>query len=229
MLGIDIRHRVAYATVGDQQWSLSAWKLPRLSARTVSFQGKLYAAAVNSVDNNNNVYICQIGLQHQNAKGLQSLSLPSPRMIAKSPLVGTIGSAHLVECGSELMLVGFNDMSRSHLLVYRLADLISGRVVPVTSIGEHAIFLEERGICVSPNKGFPSVLGNTIICKHRSTSQLESCIPRQYFSPCFDQFDLGSGTWSPSLDVDILRRDRTPASPYTLSHHILTCCYRSYW
>ncbi|GJN33326.1 hypothetical protein PR202_gb21914 [Eleusine coracana subsp. coracana] len=121
-------------------------------------------------------------------------------------------------------------MSHSHLAVYRLADLISGRVVPMTSIGEHAIFFEERGICVSANNGFPSILGNTIICKHRSTSQMEkTCDVRQHFCPRFDQFDIDSGTWSTALDIDILHKDRTPASPYTFSHHILTCCYRSYW
>ncbi|TVU42630.1 hypothetical protein EJB05_09049, partial [Eragrostis curvula] len=167
-------YRVAYATAGDQQWRLSAWTLPRLSARTMSFQGKLYAAAVVNRGDNNNVYIYQIDLQQSDAaNGSQLLSLPKPKMIAKCPLVGAIGSAaHLVECGSELMLVGFADAAHEHLEVYRVADLASGRVVPVTDIGEHAIFLLERGVCVSPNnKGFPSVTSNTIICKHTPTLQ----------------------------------------------------------
>ncbi|TVU42652.1 hypothetical protein EJB05_09071, partial [Eragrostis curvula] len=225
MLAIDRRHRVAYATVGDRQWCLSAWKLPRLSARTMAFQGKLlYAAAVNTSD----VYIYQIDLLQQH----DGLSLPPPKMIAKCPLVGKIGTAHLVECASELMLVGSPDASREHLKVYRVADLISGNVVPVTNIGEHAIFLDEWGVCVSANKGFPSVLGNTVICRHRrQTPQVDTCNPWERLSSCsrYDQFDLDSGTWSPALDADILHRDRAPARPYMLGHHILTCCNRYYW
>ncbi|KAL6614199.1 hypothetical protein ACP70R_036469 [Stipagrostis hirtigluma subsp. patula] len=169
MLGLDIRHRVAHATAGDQQWSLSAWKLPRLQALTMSSQGKLYATAANSADKNN-VYVCQIDPPQPNADG--SLSLLPPRMIVRCPVVGTICTAHLVECGSELMLVGFSD---------------------------------------------------------RLSAQVEAWDLRQSHTRV-EQFDLGSGTWSPALDAHIPHRDdRIPASPYTLAHHIFTCCYRNYW
>jgi hypothetical protein len=53
-----------------------------------------------------------------------------------------------VECGSELMLIGFPDKSQERLMVYRLADLISGRNAPVTNIGDDALFLGHEASCV---------------------------------------------------------------------------------
>ncbi|CAO1942200.1 unnamed protein product [Urochloa humidicola] len=237
MLGLDSEHRVAYATAGDQRWSLSDWELPRLQAVTKSFQGSLYATVVNPADKINVYYICRIDPPQPSAEGNHSLTLLPPRMLVKSPLLVGLGAAHLVECGSELMLSGFTDASLSQLAVYKVSDLIEGRVVPLTDIGEHAIFFEEHGLCVSA-KGFPSISGNSIICKHRSFQMVEThnfnpLLGRRTMRtarPRIDQYDLGSGTWSPAIDEDIVYNDRIPpASPYTLAHHIFACCYRCYW
>ncbi|XP_062213563.1 uncharacterized protein LOC133914477 [Phragmites australis] len=249
MLALDMIkiHRVAYATAGDQQWSISAWKLPPLRTQAVSFQGKLYVMSQQSASyqhnnkvyiyqpashqDNDEVYIYQIDRPQPNAQGSHSLSLPLPVMIAECPLVETISIVHLVECGSDLMLVGFNHTSDAHLVVYKLNDLISGRVVPVKNIGEHALFVEERGVCVSPNKVLPSVLGNSITCINRAPThnpQVETRDPRQS-CPRVEQYHLSSGTWSLAMDGDILCMDRAPASPYMLAHHIFTCCSRGYW
>lgn len=78
------------------------------------------------------------------------VSLHPLRMIVERPLVGIIGtsSVHLVERGSELMLIGFPDKSQERLMVYRLADLISGRNAPVTNIGDDALFLGHEASCV---------------------------------------------------------------------------------
>ncbi|CAO2195194.1 unnamed protein product [Urochloa humidicola] len=237
MLSLNTKRRVAYATAGDQRWSLSDWELPRLQAVTMSFQGKLYATAVNPADKINVYYICRIDPPQPSAEGNHSLSLQPPRMLVKSPLLVGFGNAHLVECGSELMLAGFTDASIAHLAVYKVSDLIRGRVVPLTDIGGHAIFFEEHGLCVSA-KGFPSISGKSIICKHRlfkmvETGNFNPLLGRRAMRPArprIDQYDLGSGTWSPAIDEGIVYNDRTlPASPYTLAHHIFACCYRCYW
>lgn len=147
-----------------------------------------------------------------------------------------VGTARLVECGSELMVLGFTDVSLAHLVVYRVSDLTKGRVAPLTSIGEHAIFSEVHALCISA-KRFPSILGNSIICKNRSSRMVEThdfnpLLGRRAVRPAHplvEQYDLGSDTWSPAIDEDIVHSDRTPASPYTLAHHIFTCCCRYYW
>ncbi|CAO2185967.1 unnamed protein product [Urochloa humidicola] len=152
-------------------------------------------------------------------------------MIAKCPLVGTMGSLiHLVECGLELMLVGRpSDASGPHLVVYRVADLVCGRIAPVKDTGDHALFLGNRSVCVSglsANKGFPSVLGNSITCTHISMIQKP-----QVGSHCrkrVEQYHLHTGTWSPAIDEDNTCSDSL-TSPYSLVHHIYTCCYRNYW
>jgi hypothetical protein len=134
------------------------------------------------------------------------------------------------------MLVGFTDVSLEHLVVNKVSDLIKGGVVPLTDSGEHAIFFEVDALCVSA-KGFLSILGNSIICKDRSTrmftqdfNPLLGRLAVRPVRPRVEQYDLCSGTWSPAIDEDIAYSDRTPqASPYTPAHHIFTYCYRSYW
>ncbi|KAL6853705.1 hypothetical protein ACP4OV_019734 [Aristida adscensionis] len=171
-IGMNQTRRVAYADAGDRRWTLSAWIPPRSLTQMVSFHGKLYATSLNSASDHddteegyypdyNKVYIYRTDPPQPDAEGLHSLSLSPPRLIAECPLLETIGSVHLVECGSELLFVGSTDTSDTHLVVYRLADLIIGRVVPIRNIGDHAIFMDERGLCLSPNKGIPSVLGNS--------------------------------------------------------------------
>ncbi|KAL6616465.1 hypothetical protein ACP70R_038735 [Stipagrostis hirtigluma subsp. patula] len=139
MLSLCRFHHVAHATVGDQRWTLAAWKLPRFT-RAASFRGKLYGASMTF--NNKKLHINQIDPPQPNAEGLSR-----PQEMFKCPLVGLI---NLVECGSELMIVGFSDTTYSRLVVYRVADLMSSRVIPVTSIGDHVLLLYERGVCVSP-------------------------------------------------------------------------------
>jgi hypothetical protein len=97
--------------------------------------------------NGNLVGICQIDPP---AEPNSEVLLHPLRMIVERPLVGIIGTSpvHLVECGSELMLIGFPDKSQERLMVYRLADLISGRNAPVTNIGDDALFLGHEASCV---------------------------------------------------------------------------------
>jgi len=134
---------------------------------------------------------------------------------------------HFVECCSELLLVSYNDVSFSKLLVYRLADLVSGKIEPVTDIGDHTLFIGDGSLCVSlsPNKGrtrsFPSMSPNSIICMHTFTDPYSEMFAR------FEQYDRSTGIWTPASDGDIFRRP--PPSPHRLIHHIFTSCHYDYW
>uniref|UniRef100_A0A0A9FMF4 KIB1-4 beta-propeller domain-containing protein n=1 Tax=Arundo donax TaxID=35708 RepID=A0A0A9FMF4_ARUDO len=202
MLALDTRRRVAHAMAGDQRWTLSDWKLPFLLASTMSFQGKLYAVSPKSRHYENNVHIWHIDPPQPNAGDSHLLSLQPARIIAECPVLGT--------------------MSTVHLVVYRLTDLICGTVAPITNIGEHALFLGQRALCVSSNKGLPSVLGNSITCSYRLPIH-DPQAGRRALRP-IEHYHLGNGTWSPAIPMD-----NPPASPYMLVHHIFTCCYRNHW
>ncbi|KAG2648053.1 hypothetical protein PVAP13_1NG011500, partial [Panicum virgatum] len=224
MLALEIKQLVAHATTGDQRWTLSAGRLPCLLGPTVSFHGNLYAVTPKSAQRNS-VCIWQIDApQPDAAEGRRRRSLLPSRIIAHCPLAATEGAVNLVECGSELMLVGFSDAKPTGLVVYRVADLISGRVVSITDIGEHALFLGQRPLYASQNKGLPSVVANSITCRYRVTKN--NPLRGGRASRSTEQYHIGTGcgTWSPAIDGDISCWDRPPASPYMLIHHIFTCC-----
>ncbi|CAL4958742.1 unnamed protein product [Urochloa decumbens] len=228
MVVLPTESRLALATAGDERWTLSAWKLPMLLAPAVFFQGKMYTVS-RRLSEKNVVFIHQIDPPQLNFEDPQSLSLHPPTMIAKCLLVGTMGTLiHLVECGLELMLVGrLSDASGPHLVVYRIADLVCGRIAPVKDIGDHALFLGNRSVSVLANKGFPSVLGNSITCRHISMIQKPPVGSRR--RKRVEQYHLHTGTWSPAIEEDILPCQDSLASPYSLVHHIYTCSYRNYW
>ncbi|KAJ1286107.1 hypothetical protein BS78_03G328000 [Paspalum vaginatum] len=152
MLGLNNRHRVAYATAGDEGWSLSSWKLQ--SGTTVSSQGKLYATAFNYADND--FYVCQIDPPQLSAEGCHMVSLLRPRKIVKCPQFADMCIVYLAHCGSENMLIGFHDTEYEHPAVYKLSNIIKGRVAPTTNIEEHAIFIGAHCLCVSA-KWLPSI------------------------------------------------------------------------
>ncbi|OEL33928.1 hypothetical protein BAE44_0005056, partial [Dichanthelium oligosanthes] len=168
MLALDFLHRVAYATVGDQRWTLSTWKIKPM-LKPVSFQGKLYALQFTSIQIRK-MYIYQFNPPCPDAGEGQS-HLPLPVKIAECPMDKSLYTLNFAECGSELLLVAYNDVSRSKLVVYRLADLVIGKIEPVTSIGDHTLFFNDRCLCVSlsANKGSKSLRSmspNSIICLH---------------------------------------------------------------
>ncbi|RLN16778.1 hypothetical protein C2845_PM02G03330 [Panicum miliaceum] len=71
--------------------------------------------------------------------------LQPPKLIATCTVVKLYRPVFLVECDSEILVIGHSDVRRvSKMLVYRLTDLIVGRDVPVTSIGDKTIFLHRR-------------------------------------------------------------------------------------
>jgi hypothetical protein len=226
MLALKLLHSVAYATAGDQQWTLSAWKFKPV-LKPVSFQGKIYALQVTSV-HIGKLYIYQFNPPCPDADDEGPSHLPLPAKIAECPRDKFLFTINFVECGSELLLVVYNDVSRSKLVVYRLNDLISGKTEPVTSIGDHTLFVYERCLSVSfssnkgMSKGLPYISPNSIICLHSLPVEY-SCLGPAHL----EQYDLASGIWTPATDGDVFRRP--PPSPHTLIHHIFTCCSRNYW
>lgn len=91
MLGLDAIHHVAHATTGEQRWTLSSLKLPRLKTQTVSFQGKLYAMMIkfDRCQNMNKVGIYRIDLP-QGSEASHPDPLPQLEMIAECPVDRTI-------------------------------------------------------------------------------------------------------------------------------------------
>jgi hypothetical protein len=49
------------------------------------------------------------------------------------------------------------------MLVYRLADLTLEKLVPVRSIGDKALFINDRSISVSSNGAMPTAISDTIV------------------------------------------------------------------
>jgi hypothetical protein len=224
VLALDHLHRVAYATAGDQRWTPSAWKLKPF-LKPVSFQGKLYAYQLSPFEIGK-LYIYQFDPPCPDSGDGQGQSrLPLPVKIAECPMDKLCFVLHFVEWCSELLLVSYNDVSFSKLLVYRVADLVSGKIEPVTDIGDHTVFIGDRSLCISlsHNKGkgsrtrsFASMSPNSIICMHTFHEPFSEMFAR------FEQYDLSTGIWTPASDGDVYRRP--PPIPHTLIHHIFTSC-----
>lgn len=198
--------RVAFATSEDQQWTISSWEVQRI-LHTLSLQGKLYFLT------NRLQFLMVDPPQRRHVQGSPScsLSLQPPKLIATGGRIHP--PVHLAECDSEILLVGRTVASKEHVLVYKLADLMLGRFAPVRSIGGNSLLVGKRSICVS-SKAHPTIGADSVVCLHPPSKDL-------------GQYCLRSGTWSTATDGDFLRGPIP--SPYTLIHHIYTCCERYYW
>jgi hypothetical protein len=137
-------------------------------------------------------------------------TVPPPRTVATLSRE-EIYLPFLVELDSEIMLVGYKNRACSCILVLKLADLVLGRTVPVTCIGDHVLFSGARSLCVSSN-WLPSIGRNSII--HLRAN-------------CLAQYNLNFGAWSPASDEDTCFEP--PKPPCELVHHIFTCCYQRFW
>jgi hypothetical protein len=143
-------------------------------------------------------------------------SPPSPpKLIATCPANKLDYGFHLVECNSQIMLVGHDNIyrSRSHILIYKLEDLILERFPPVKSIGDRALFLKNKCISAS-SKVLPTVMSETVVYYHQMDS-------------CFTQYHLSTGVWSPPMDTCSL--DGLNPGPRSLVQHVLTCCIHDVW
>jgi hypothetical protein len=199
--------RFAHASTGDRRWTLTSWSENRV-ARTLGFRGSLYLAFWGHEESS----ILRLAPPPL-AEDDDSVELLPPRTIATVPSKLMI-LPQLVECDSEILVVGSTDISRSQLVVVRLADLVLGEsAVPLTSIDDHCLFFGMRSLAVS-SKGLPSVSGNSIILCDSIKDRLM-------------QYSLDHGTLSPACDGDIVKSP--PPCPHSIVHHLVTCCYRYFW
>jgi hypothetical protein len=120
----------AISTSQDMKWTLLPWSVPS-NYGPLSSRGKQYVV-------------------HRYSQVFQMEAHDPPKLIATISRDKLSGLFYLVECDSEVLVVGHNDiMSLTHLAVHRLTDLASGRYVPLKSIGDKAIFVGGRKLCVS--------------------------------------------------------------------------------
>jgi hypothetical protein len=202
--------RVAFATSQDRNWTMTSWEVPR-NVRPLSFRGKLYMVHSSSAMVTSQVL--QIDHPLQEEMGLGFRQPAPPRLVASCPPDNLCYPAYLVECDSEILVVGHSDRSFSHVIVYKLADLMLGRFIPITSIGDRALFVGQRSLSVS-SKSLPTIMAETVICTH----------PRTH---AFAQYQLGTDIWSRPIDECAL--DGFAPGPCSLIHHVLSCCIRNVW
>ncbi|CAM0953825.1 unnamed protein product [Alopecurus aequalis] len=121
---------------------------------------------------------------------------PPPQAGSAPPLPTTIAMCSpdkiycgykLVECDSEILLVGHTDSSRTDILMYKLEDMILGRFIPVTSIGDRALFLLILKSLSVSTKAMPTVMPETVVCLDPRTHE-------------YSQYHLDTGTWSTPVD-----------------------------
>ena len=193
-------HRVAVATSHDHQWTKSTWYY-EINHPPFSHQGKFYG-------------VHRLGADRSSPKIFQ-IDTPLPGQVLQPPkVIATItidklrGPIYFVECDSEVLVIGYAGNLFSEMPVYKLADLVMERHIPVTSIGDKTIFLQTRTLSVSA-KALPTVVGDTIICFQ----------PIEYY---LAQYHLSSSSWSPAMDQCSLRG--TEPGPSSLIQHIYTCC-----
>jgi hypothetical protein len=156
LLALEHICRFAHASTGDQRWTLKSWSENRV-ARTLGLHGSLYLACWDH-DEESSILRLDPPPPLADNDGVELELLP-PRTITTVPSKLMI-LPQLVECDSEILVVGSTDISRSHLVVARLADLLTGEpAAPLASIGEHCLFFGMRSLAVS-SRGLPSVAGD---------------------------------------------------------------------
>ncbi|PUZ61671.1 hypothetical protein GQ55_4G295900 [Panicum hallii var. hallii] len=211
MLALGRMGCVAFATSQDQKWHLSTWTLSYY--KSLSFQGKLYMVRMSFIPEENKDIFQVDPPQGDQGVGAGS-SLPEPKLVATIPADKLTYPIFLTECDSQILVAGYTDRLYSHMQVHRLADLASEKLVPVTSIGDKALFINDRSLSVSSTAALPGVVGDTIVLPSRKDGSLI-------------QYHLGTGTWSRPMDGCITTGP--VFGPSCLIYHIYTCCRREYW
>ncbi|XP_062225165.1 uncharacterized protein LOC133923891 [Phragmites australis] len=212
MLALHEVNRVAFATSLDRQWTLSSWECP-IHYPPLSFQGKLYMVHTPRLCGKKIHQVLQIDPPVQDGAGA-GLSLRQPKLIATIPAHKLVDPAGLVEYGSEILVLGHNDLSAVQILVCKLADLVLQRFIPIKSIGGNTLFLEERNISVS-SKVLTTVKGDNVVYIHSGP-------------PYLAQYHLSTGSLSPAIDNYCRLYGRAPG-PSSLVHCIFSCCIRNRW
>ncbi|KQK20627.1 hypothetical protein BRADI_1g55700v3 [Brachypodium distachyon] len=203
--------RMAYASTGDRQWTCASWMMSGMRT-AVPFRGSLY---VMRGGKNKPSDIMRIDPPESSSSS--SWHDTPPQMVVTCP-AEQITKPYLVECNSELLLVGYMH-GKSRLMVHRLTDVLLGvpaPAMPLRSIGDYAIFIGTWSMTVN-SKNLPSVQGNSITVLNPSSSGR------------LGQYDLGRGTWSRLCDGNFCSTSGPIPRPYSLVHHVVSCCQRLFW
>ncbi|KAM3209613.1 hypothetical protein ACQJBY_063983 [Aegilops geniculata] len=213
MLALSGLDRVAYASTGDQQWTPTSWKMKRLYS-ALPFGGSLYV-----VDGGWGFEPSRIlRIDPPEDSNPSSWSVTPPQMVTQCP-VELLRMPQLVECNSELLLVGY-DSGHSRIVLFRVADLLKGvTTMQLTSIGDQAIFIGGWNMAVN-SKSLQSVQANSIAIVNEIGGGLAG-------RGTLPLYDLGSGTWSQVFDGHFL--NAPVPRPYSLVLHVATCCQRLFW
>ncbi|XBI96894.1 hypothetical protein VPH35_033114 [Triticum aestivum] len=146
--------RVFFATTKDQQWSVSTWNIGWYS-EIISSQGKLFVLD-SPTTYRREQHILQIDPPRLDHDGNSSYLLP-PKLIATCPTDKISGMFYMEDCVSEILVIGHdaNPLFKGRLLIYKVADLIMGKVVPATSIGGNTLFTTiDHGICIDVTRPY---------------------------------------------------------------------------
>lgn len=177
----------------------------------LSFQGKLYVLHTPLGEEDVH-HVLQIDppVQQDGAGG--GRALPPPELIATVPKDKLPNPLGLVECGSEILVLGnYIDLSGTQIFVYKLADLVLQRFVPIKSLGGKTLFMEQRNISVS-SKILHTVKGDNVV----------------YFTGSrIVQYHLGSDSLSTAVDNCSLFGRAPGPSPLVL--YVFSCCIRNPW
>ncbi|KAF8702428.1 hypothetical protein HU200_032804 [Digitaria exilis] len=188
-----------------QQWNLSSWRYESVSSPPFSFRGKLYVA--------HPVLFCDHIHIHQIDPPVKDCEPQPPKLIATLPKGNLVNPVHMVECDSEILVLGYKDPTLSQIVVFKLADLARQRCVQITSIGGNTLFISESSLSVSSN-ALRTAMGDAVLTTDSGQQHLV-------------QYHLITGNWSPAAD-DCRVYGPAPG-PCTFMHHILSCCIRSRW
>ncbi|KAF2934612.1 uncharacterized protein [Oryza sativa Japonica Group] len=213
LLALSVVSRVAFATSLDRQWSLSTYECVILSSPIAS-HGKIYLMHTDRSCGEKMHQILRI--DHPPAAAQDGSGSGAGRALQEPKLVATIPARKLdhfqglVECGSEILVLGYKNWSTSRISVFKLADLVLQRFMPIKSIGGHTLFIGERNISVS-SKILPTVKGDNLV----------------YLNSGLVKYHLSSGSLSLAIDNCSLY-GRAPG-PSSLVHYIYSCCIRNRW
>uniref|UniRef100_M8BID6 KIB1-4 beta-propeller domain-containing protein n=1 Tax=Aegilops tauschii TaxID=37682 RepID=M8BID6_AEGTA len=135
--------RVLFATTKDKQWSFSAWTFSPDNSIISSSKGKIYMLQKPTSSSSDELQIFQIDPpHHEKTPGFISTSFQPPKVIATCAKGKIHTPFELIECDSEMLLVGPSSHHSNRTVVYRVADLILGRVVPLKSLGGNALLID---------------------------------------------------------------------------------------
>ncbi|XBI24632.1 hypothetical protein VPH35_049710 [Triticum aestivum] len=123
-------------------------------SHTISSQGELFV--LGSPTTYGKQHILQIDQTRLDHHTVPSYLLP-PRLIVMCPNDKIKGRFSMEECASEKLLIGHdaNPLFDSRMLIYKVADLIMGKVVPLISMAGNTLFTTiGHGICIEDDDVF---------------------------------------------------------------------------